>query len=261
MRKAKMELFKNLLLPIASLAILISGQSQAMEKANKGNYWYATSVEKSITNSEMSKHQADPQTQEIMNRDLHQLKHKIRDVYELQSLAQTIIKKNGINRIIGSLCVKQCIEDDHLDAIKVPNKKLYFDGMGNDYVIEPEINIVEHPLSLKQIQQLYTVVKQTGYKDNHNGNIVNTAEGVAYIIDTGPGSFMRNISYEQYRKEVQDHFTLPHFIHALIAMEFNLTMDSKAQEWITQKIQKNILKFKAINTPRTEINGGIYENT
>lgn len=241
-----MKILKKLLIPsLASLAILFIGQSRAMEK-EKPNYYY-WDYKKQFTNEELiANNQVDATTKKILDKDwykqtelnLQQLpKHVKEMVLEYSGcLARTtvleehgLILKNGLSRIIGSQLINKCATENNL-AVRAPVKKCYMRG-DLIKIIATKIKPSDRPFSLKQIRDLYKIAKLTDLQDMHAGNIFNTQEGEAVVVDTEYGSFM------------SEYFELPRnplwsLIPGLKDMQSTLPIEPEAKEWLDKKIEK-----------------------
>jgi len=241
-----MKIIKKLLIPsLASLAILIAGNSQAMEKPNKPNYNYWEYKKQFTEEALIANNQVDATTKEILDKDwdkqtelnLQQLpKHVRAMVLECWGcLARTtvleehgLILKNGVSRIIGSQLINKCAAENNL-AVRAPVKKCY---MRDDlvHIIVSKIKPSDRPFSLKQIRDLYKIAKLTGLQDMHAGNIFNTQEGEVVIVDTEHRSFLNY------------WFGLPHnpllsLVPGLVTLT-TVPMEPTAKEWLSKKIER-----------------------
>lgn len=227
-----MPIFKNLLkISLISLAILMASQSHTMEL--EGKYWYANFKEQMPLEEILKNHKISPEVAEVINKNLKALKKIAGGAYELSALPNTIIKEDGINRVIGSICIQQCANEYHLDAVKAPTKKVCLSAYPANYAVEPKINITRDPFSLKQIQQICIIIEQTGYFDIHGGNIVNTKNGIAYFIDTEETSFLW-----ANKSPIK-----PSILLKLLEDLKKCPMEPEAKEWLEQTIKYKTLKF------------------
>jgi|GEM_PF-4018396 hypothetical protein len=234
------KIVKNILkISLASLAILFADQSQAMEQEYDGKYWYATFCDQISLEELVENHGVSPEVAALItnlfnkdtlkkNLDNGTLKKVAKNIYESSALSEHIIKKHGAARLIGALAIQQCADEYHCDAIKIPLKKAYIDEQGNDYAVEPKIIVANAPFSLQQIQQLVIIIQKTGYFDIHDKNIVNTAQGIAYFIDTEPGAF--DFGKVAFPPE-------PAYLLLLLKRLTYLPMESDAKEWLIKRIE------------------------
>ncbi len=170
MEIAMSKLFKNMLkISLALFAILCAGQSHAMEL--KGKYWYANFSNQMPLDEIIKNHKVSPEVEKEINETYKQdlLAGKLkqlapRGIYELLTPANTIIKI-GFDRVIGSLAIQQCADENHYDAVKTSIKKVYQDASGNWYTIVPKIESVDEPFSKIQVKQFYKITIKTGYTD------------------------------------------------------------------------------------------------
>ncbi len=225
---------------LASLAILFAGQSQAMEQEYDGKYWYATFSDQISLEEIVKNHTVSPEVavtlDDLFNKEALQknidngtVKKLAKNIYESSALPEHIIKKHGAARLIGALAIQQCADEYHCDAVKIPIKKAYIDQQANDYAVEPKIIVANAPFSLQQIQQLVIIIQKTGYFDVHDKNIVNTAQGIAYFIDTEPGAF--EFGKMSFPPE-------PAYLLLLLKRLTYLPMEPDAQKWLAKTIEE-----------------------
>lgn len=148
--------------------------------------------------------------------------------YILKSPNQRYSQSNEelLRRIVGSLCINQCAQELNLDVVKAPIKKVI--TINNKYYVVCEKVTFNKKIlfSLKQIKQVYKIAKRTGYYDIHYNNLVNTAEGIAYLLDTEPVSFLQHLSLRGLADILAD------------LKKMHSYMEPAANAWIDQKIQK-----------------------
>jgi hypothetical protein len=208
-----MKIFKKLFLPIAVIAAFV-GTSQAMEKPNTYNFEVFS---KKHPIEELEKdHSVKPHVKELIDAKLQ---------YTLATGANRFpwlpnhIMKSKPSRLQGSLLIKKCARECNCNLVDTPTKQLYKTSWGDFYIVEKEINFSRQPLSLQQIKQLYKVFKKTDYQDINPGAVLNTQEGIAYIVDTEHDSFI---------KPLFGNVTLAHKLSVL-------PMDADAKEWVNKK--------------------------
>lgn len=230
---------KILKISLASLAILLTSRSYGMEQGYDGKYWYATFCDQISLEKIVNDHSVSPEIaaviNDLFNKDTLQknldngtLKKLSKKTYESSGLPHHIIKENGAARLIGALAIDQCAHEFNCDAVKTPIKKVSIDERGNDYAFEPKIPTTADPFSLKQIQQLVIIIEKTGYFDIHDKNIMNTAQGIAYFIDTEPNAF------EHGNKQFPPQ---PAYLLSLLNRLHYLPMERNAKEWLKKTIE------------------------
>ena len=126
-----------------------------------------------------------------------------------------------------SVLIRACAQEYNLDAISSPYKKFYQNKWNDTYVVAPLIQAYDSRFTLEQIQQLYTIIKKTGFADAHKDNIFNTREGIIYIIDTE-----ENPSFCPHKS-----WPLEEFVSALDELRF-LPKEPNATDWIEAKSEK-----------------------
>lgn len=118
-------------------------------------------------------------------------------VYEFPWLPGYLIKK-GESRLLGADIIRSVIKQNNLDLLKVPNKKVYLPTQSteNSLVIVPKFipTLNPKPLSLRQVQQIWTLISKSGYVDLHNSNYLRLPNNTIMIIDTELTFFSSDIN-------------------------------------------------------------------
>lgn len=224
-----MKIFKKLLIPIVSIAAFFSS-NQAMEINKK--YFYAEYAKLTPDEELIKRYAATPEYVAYVNKEIDN------SGLRFTSKAPYLFKYNrAISRLRGSLLIRECAQEFGLDAVSTPEKLLRVNDDGTiSRVGDEEVVIVRGiksnnvPFSLKQIQQLCKIIKKTGFADIKDANIFNTDEGIAYILDTEIRSFYVPGNFDCCTK-----YDLVTFYERMKKL---LTMESKAKEWLDQKIAK-----------------------
>lgn len=232
-----MKIVKNLLLPIAALAILIAGDAQAMEKPMTAAPECQEYL-KTLTNEELLKnYSVSPELKKVLDQipdiALKYRRHKPVEVHCDGKYRLFLLKmeKSDISpsnsRVVGSLIIRKCARENNL-AVNAPIKRLY-ERNGKLFTFAEKIESIQNPFSLKQIIDIYKTFKKTGYNDFFGkNNIFNTISGIAYFIDTEFISF--HLPFDKS------------FVLTLLLRRLN--PDQEAKQWLAQKIEKNALKEK-----------------
>ena len=250
-----MKILKKLLIPsLVSLAILIAGQSQAMEKSEKDKFWYTNFREQMPLATVIEQHKISSEMEEVINKTLVSGNFKlIKDyIFELPTVPSIIIKgeccDEGAERVIGSLCINQCAAALNLDAVKAPIKLVYRDKNGKHCAVMEKVNQSQNLFSLKQMQQMYIISKRTGYIDIKGDNIVNTNKGIVYFIDTERSAFRQD---DHTSFLLQQHGGIINIkLEVLNRLYWNLlsSYDEQAKQWLKQTIEKKESKIYPIES-------------
>jgi hypothetical protein len=129
---------------------------------------------------------------EFNQRDTKKRKIKKHGVWRFPWLPGYFIKYN-LDRIYGMERMLKCIKRHNLDLIKLPDKRIYHiknrpTTLSNDnYLVviqgvEPETDL--GPITLKQVQQLGVLMKETGYVSMTKTNYIRGKNDVVTMIDT-----------------------------------------------------------------------------
>ena len=98
-----------------------------------------------------------------------------------------IVKLNENNmRVSGGDCLRQCMQDAHLDLLRVPAQYPY-QLSGILLSVGEKIEGAQGekiPLSLPQTEQMISLIRRTGYDDPKWQNLVHCPDGRLAIIDT-----------------------------------------------------------------------------
>ena len=98
-------------------------------------------------------------------------------------MAARLLGQKIFSRIVGVERLLECINENKLDVIVIPDKRIY-EVEGDVFIIVSKVEpIGRPPLTLKQVKQLWTLVEETGYNDMHDGNYSFIADGKIVIID------------------------------------------------------------------------------
>ncbi len=123
-------------------------------------------------------------------------------VWELPFLPGYLMKRS-YERIEGREKIMAVIKEYNIDRIIVPEKWLYHIpgrpeilSIMNYFVIVPKLipKKTHQPLTLLEVQQLCTIIEETGYCDMQKPNIIRLENGLIAMIDTDPWAF----GYEPY---------------------------------------------------------------
>ncbi len=209
-----MKIFTKLLLPIAALTALTTGENNAMEKP--GNYNFEAFSKRHPIEELEKDHSVKPHIKAIID---EKLQYTLAPGANRFSWLPNYIMKCKPSRLQGSLLIKKCARECNCNLVDTPTKQLYKTSWGDFYIVEKEINLSRQPLSLQQIKQLYKVFKKTNYQDVNLGAVLNTQEGIAYIVDTEHDSFKK-----------------PLFGNVTLAQKLSvLPMDADAKQWVDRK--------------------------
>lgn len=106
------------------------------------------------------------------------------------------IVKYDIRRIVGANKIRQCIKENKLDLLRVPQKYLYHlnekskeINSQNYLVVVPLIEAKPHPITARHIKQMCVLINKTGYCDIDIWNVWETENNTLTIIDTELSSF------------------------------------------------------------------------
>ncbi len=109
--------------------------------------------------------------------------------------------KYGLARIRGMEKMKKCIETHDLHLLTVPDKKIYHlkgrptELSGDNYaVIIRKVERISdpEPLTLEQVQQLCTIIRETKYISMTSSNFIRGTDGLLHLIDT-EATFSKNL--------------------------------------------------------------------
>lgn len=129
---------------------------------------------------------------EFNQRDVKKRKIKKHGVWKFPWLPGYFVKYN-LDRIYGMERMLKCITKHNLDLIKLPDKRIYHiknrpTTLSNDnYLVviqgvEPETDL--GPITLKQVQQLGVLMKETGYVSMTKTNYIRGKNDIITMIDT-----------------------------------------------------------------------------
>lgn len=162
---------------------------------------------------------------------------------KVQNLPYIMVKGASFDRLVNADRMRRCIEMNNLDRLMVPQKYIYKNG--NDWgVAVLKIDICDRPLhfSLADIQQMYILAIETGYRDwklncnsqeyNQYRNYFYDQQGMIVCIDT------EDLSYQVSGYGIQ---YLPFDCKANYAsslLYYKDTMDEDALNWLTAKVEE-----------------------
>jgi hypothetical protein len=202
--------------------VVYSNQSDNTKKP--ADYYYYQNFIQRVP-EEIVKHEAS----DDVKKTLSNLPANFSGISEFSWLPDYIIKNNSLDkerelsRIYGSLLIRHCSQENNYSVVSTPIKYFY-NKEHRLYILAEKIKHIDKPFNLKQVQQLYKTSKKTTYWDIHEGNILNTEAGIAYIIDTESRSFCNN--KERTKKAVLRYLK-------------DLKIDTDAQRWLEQKTEKH----------------------
>lgn len=136
-----------------------------------------------------------------------------------------------IRRVVNADRMRACIKKYNLHRLHVPQK--YLVKKTDGYHVYAE-RITNYPmvanLSLETVQQLVTLVEQTGYADFHNGNLFFDEKGDIYFIDTEDRSFGIFGKGWKVKECIQSLFRYLNIDHLS-------RIDSAISDWVTEKMK------------------------
>lgn len=172
----------------------------------------------------LKKYLVDPAMQAMLDKHSNEIFEKISQT-DLRSQANGVWKfswlpgyfvKYGLKRIKGMETIKQCIINNGLYLLDVPDKRVYhikgqpWNASNLHYaVIVKEIENADEkkPLTLEHVRQLSVLIEKTHYVDLHTSNYVVTDSGKIFLIDT-EGIFDVALHIEGYLKLFSSNYYL-----------------------------------------------------
>jgi hypothetical protein len=119
--------------------------------------------------------------------------------------------KSNVDRIYGLERMQKCIENHNLDMLAIAEKGIYhikgkpLDLSSWNYVIIAKKVIPaaeQKPLSLRQVQQLITLMHETEYISLHESNYILTEGEKIVLIDT-ESAFNKNLIFEGFMRHLR----------------------------------------------------------
>lgn len=192
---------------------------------------YENFIRRTSTKQLLKNHSVNPELKQLIDQNLPS---GFNHVAAFPWLPEYIMKKDAF-RIFGSLYIKACAHQNNCDAVSCPDKFIYSAPNGTQYIIAKKIIPNNKPLSLNQVKQLYKIAKKTGYRDLHNGNIMNTDSGIMYIIDTEASSFCSEYHFVDIKAIV-----ISQLMYMYNSLDFN------AGQWLKEKKWAKVLERKKL---------------
>lgn len=173
--------------------------------------------------------------------------------------------KYHINRANGANILKECIKNENLNVLAVPNKYLYplYDETvpphdKNCLVIAEKIEKNENQtLDASHINQLITLHKKTGFYDMHPGNLLISNDNKCYIIDTG-GAFWNPWRNYIISSWFIDWFEEPYYLYSLHRNKTTSEAESVIGEALQKKKSRETIFYRTATTATTAIVGGLW---
>ncbi len=150
----------------------------------------------------IKKYEVDPEVKAILDAHHEEISHRLNKIthqgitehqaWTFPWLPGYFVKFN-LDRIRGMERMKRVIEHHHLDLIEVPDKRIYHvkgrpETLNNmNYVVVVKAVVADphaEPMTLRHVQQMETLMRETHYISTTATNYIRTFNGKLVMIDT-----------------------------------------------------------------------------